>query len=318
MERRLQLIENAYKKYVPPYTLDEELTFYCPQENLVALEQPRIAAFQRNILETYTPPVVKGRTLLLILPCTKTKPYAISHEHLAVNSMLWKEGWRPLASGDYPLVLGESLPRDYPVDILNNSLLEKDGWYIHRMVVSEPMGLVPYEFMYYYGGGLSLVSRYDDPGLFEHRGNAAGTWRPDCTAVCLANGKYRWGDNERKAYAIVHNRLSALMAGQLARFKSLYVDIAAYVAPKMTHRSFLTDKRQKLENGMRRSVMVGKSRMPLIGVNDIEKDIGTIIPSIEQLQSVYRTHGKKASVPLELSASLELLRLHISARTQKK
>ena len=63
---------------------------------------------------------------------------------------------------------------------------------------SEPFGLVPYEALYHWRGRPSPCARYDDPGLFEHRGLAC-TWRADCTVV-RSGGSWRWGDAEREAF----------------------------------------------------------------------------------------------------------------------
>ena len=59
--------------------------------------------------------------------------------------------------------------------LLDTSPLVRGQTVVHRVVVSEPMGLVPYEFVYYWKGRYSPATSYDDPGLFESRG----------TSVCL-------------------------------------------------------------------------------------------------------------------------------------
>ena len=42
---REELIEAAREKPLPPYTLDPELTFFCPQENLEGLGLPVVSRF---------------------------------------------------------------------------------------------------------------------------------------------------------------------------------------------------------------------------------------------------------------------------------
>ena len=39
---RMDRVHPAYGKIIPPFELDETLTFFCPQENLEALGHPRI------------------------------------------------------------------------------------------------------------------------------------------------------------------------------------------------------------------------------------------------------------------------------------
>jgi len=174
------------------------------------------------------------------------------------------------------------------------------------MVMSEPMGLVPYEFIYYFKGRLSLTGTYDDPGLFEHRGIGA-TWRKDCTAMLMPDGKYKWGDNERQAFVTVHNTLVALFVEELTRLAPYYDRILAYVAPKLTHRSFISSKKEKEENGLRKSIRVGGHMEELVGINDIREGLVTLVPSAAQLKEIYAKTGRRVSMPLSLPESLELL-----------
>jgi len=102
MNCREKLVEIAKTKPVFPYTLDEELTFFCPQENAEALHNPKILELHDEVKNSFVPDVVKGRTTLIILPCTKIKPYSLSNEHLTVNSFLWSKGFRPTGKGDCP------------------------------------------------------------------------------------------------------------------------------------------------------------------------------------------------------------------------
>ncbi|MFQ5691860.1 MAG: DUF5591 domain-containing protein [Nitrospinota bacterium] len=190
---RTERVARSRLKTVPPYRLDERLTFYCPQENLESLRHPIVRAFHRHVSERYRPPPFTGRAVLLLLPCTRTKPYNLSGEHRAINGCLDRLGYRPAARTRRPA--GMALPPGIPERLLETSLLRRGRRALHRMVISEPMGLVPYEYLYYFQGRLSPVSRYDDPGLFEHRRNAVCLWRKDSTAVWGKDG-YAWGPRE--------------------------------------------------------------------------------------------------------------------------
>lgn len=305
---RKELFEISKAKPAKPFMVDESLTYYSPQENVDALKNPEVIAFQQEMLTTYDPRLPKGAEVtLLILPCAKHKPYPISAEHLCVNKMLLQEGYQPVGEGDYPKELVDALPEGYEEAVLNNSLLKKENHYIHRMVVSEPMGIVPYEYVYYYAGKQSVSARYDDPGLFEHRGMAASPWRSDCTAT-LVNGKYKWGVNEKKAYALVHNQLSDIICRELIRIEDQYSQIVAYVAPKLTHRSFLTSVQEKKESGLRQTVIAGKERLKLIGVNDMQEGLVQLVPTMEELEKIREKTGKSVAVPLGLSESLAILK----------
>lgn len=304
---REEMLEISKLKPASPFQVDETLTYYSPQENVDALKNPEVVAFQEEMLTTYDPTLPEGKVTLLILPCAKHKPYPISAEHLCVNKMLLESGYQPIGEGDYPKELEKALPEGYPQEVLNNTLLKKGNHYIHRMVVSEPMGVVPYEYVYYYAGKQSVSARYDDPGLFEHRGTAASPWRDDCTAV-LVNGKYKWGINEKKAYVEVHNCLSKIIYEELSRISEKYDQIIAYVAPKMTHRSFLTSRTEKKESGLRQSMQVGKEKQKLIGCNDYQEGLVTLVPTLAELKQIREQTGKSVAVPLGLPETLEILR----------
>ena len=72
------------------------------------------------------------------------------------------------------------LEPEFSQDVLNLAPLMNDaGTLIHRMVISEPMSVVPYEHIVSYNGLPSPATAYDDPGLFEKRGNAVSPWRDD-------------------------------------------------------------------------------------------------------------------------------------------
>jgi hypothetical protein len=162
---------------------------------------------------------------------------------------------------------------------------------------------VPYEHIYYWRGELSPASRYDDPGLFEHRGTAVCLWRADNTASPLANGKYRWGPAERAAYVETHNYLSELITTVLIRLHPCYRRIIGYVSPKLTHRSFLTDNAEKKANGLPLVKQTSKGRESLIGVNQRAPGLVDIVPSATELQEIKEAVGKRLAVQGQVSAS---------------
>jgi hypothetical protein len=279
---RTTLVAASGSRPNPPYGLDPELTFYCPQENLEALDLPVVSSFLDWAENCYKPPAVKGPAVLLLLPCQKVKPYALSPEHRSINAALIGAGYRPQGRGDWPQELGE-LAAD---ELLSNEPLEGNGLRVDRAVISEPFGFVPYEAMYHWGGELSPCAAYDDPGLFEHRGLAC-TWRPDCTSIPPQAGRiWRWGDNERAAYVETHNRLAESMAAALGRISGRYEQIIAYVAPKLTHRSFIVDREGRRAVGLANSRRVGGVNRELVGVNDIEPGLVRVVPDPGELAAL--------------------------------
>lgn len=288
LEKRDTWLPISAQKPVPPYTLDPTLTFYCPQENVEAFEHPDVRAFHVYMRDAYRPPAVKGDLVALLLPCTKTKPYTLSKEHLEINHHLLRRGFEPVGEADYPAGLLEALPDGYPPEALHNGLLSREGLFVHRMVMSEPMGVVPYDDVYVWRGKPSVAARYDDPGLFEHRGTSVGLWRDDHTAVPTSGGKYRWGPAERAAFAEAHNFLSEHIAAVLKRLQPHYERFVGYVSPKLTHRSFLTDEAEKAANHLPRFKQTAGGRVKLVGVNDREPGLVDVVPGGEEWQAIMR------------------------------
>ncbi len=322
------------QKPIAPYTLDATLTFYCPQENVEAFQHPDVRAFHAYMRDQYAPPQAGGKMVALLLPCTKSKPYSMSKEHLDINHYLLRQGFEPVGEPDYPLALLQALPNSYPQAVLHNGLLKRDGLAIHRIVVSEPMGLVPYDHIYHWRGKPSLAARYDDPGLFEHRGTSVGLWRSDHTAVPISGGKYRWGNAEKAAYAEAHNFLSKLITAVLTRTQASYTRIVGYASPKLTHRSFLSSKEEKSAAGIVRFKRTDQGRIDLIGVNDHNPGLVEVVPSPEDLAEImerltkrlmalpgmtpgavrsYFASGGGGVTPLILPESLEILERHLKA-----
>src|ERR1700680_210927 len=94
--RKLRILESR-KKICTPAKLDDELCFYSPQENVEALKHPRVRRWLHFVSREYVARIdKKNHTILLLLPCTKTKPYLLSPEHLRINASLVAAGFRPL------------------------------------------------------------------------------------------------------------------------------------------------------------------------------------------------------------------------------
>lgn len=325
---RADRVKEAYTKIVPPFTLDESMTFFCPQENLEALEHPRVRAFQDFLLNEYQPPLHGKRAVMLLLPCTKTKPYILSAEHQAINGFLLAQGFGPQEEAEVPAGLAEALPAGADPRLLNNTVWARGDLLLHRFVVSEPMALVPYELVYTFQGGISPASQYDDPGLFEHRGTAVCPWRADYTGIPAADG-YRWGDREKAAYVEVHNRLVRIIVALLDRFGDAYVARLAYVSPGLTHRSFLTSVEEKRRAGLPLGRRTASGLLRLEGVNDLRPGRVRVIPdeveiekilnrlagrmpgaSPRQVRGFFATGGGGAT-PLILPETLQVLREHL-------
>jgi len=96
MMSRNDRVREAHGKIVSPFTVDETLTFFCPQENLEALDHPQVRAFHEFMLTEYEPSVRGKKVVMLMLPCTKVKPYSLSSEHQAINKYFLSQGFRPL------------------------------------------------------------------------------------------------------------------------------------------------------------------------------------------------------------------------------
>lgn len=300
---RQALVERSRAGGPPtPYAVDPALTFYCPQENLDALDMPVVRELMAWAEQEHEP-LADEPAVLLLLPCQKSKPYALSREHRAINGRLLQEGFRPDGRGDWP----EELAGTAPPELLSNAPLRGGRLRIDRAVISEPFGLVPYEAMYRWRGRLSPCAQYDDPGLFEHRGLAC-PWRADSTAVRAPNGSFRWRDGEREAYVEVHNRLAESIARALGRIAPRYRAIVSYVAPLMTHRSFVADRAETRASGLPAARVVAGRRRALVGVNDLQPGLVTVVPGAAELDELRGALGGRIpSKPLATEPALDLL-----------
>lgn len=268
---RAKRVLESRQKIRSPFTLDESLCLYSPQDNVDSLKHPRIADWIRYVTRDYDPKLPKsGRRILLMMPCTKTKPYPFSSEHKSINQRLLDEGFKPVARDYLPQELQAQLEDKFSQEVLNLSpMVNKAGTVIHKAVISEPMAYVPYENIASYKGRPSPATAYDDPGLFEKRGNAVSPWRKDSTAKAISATRWKWGTEELRHYVIMHNAMAETLAKVLKRIGHLYTDRISWVAPGLTHRSFVLARDERPHHKIVASRKVGDARLELVGANDL-------------------------------------------------
>lgn len=267
---RAQRVRESRQKIHPLFALDDSLCLYSPQDNVDALDHARVRDWFGFIEERYRPDLPDGeRHILLMMPCTKTKPYPLSLEHMRINAALFAAGFEPVGRSNLPQELVASIPPEFSRDILNLApLRDRDGTVIHRAVISEPLALVPYEHILDYEDKQSPAIAYDDPGLFENRGNAVSPWRQDFSGVAVSKTRWQWGDAERRAYVTMHNAMAEKLAAVIHRLKPFYDQRIAWVAPGLTHRSFVIAADERRANKVPAARLAGGERLRLIGAND--------------------------------------------------
>ena len=292
------------RKIRPPFALDPTLRFYSPQANVDAMDHPEVAAFHEYVRDLWEPPAAPegGRRVALLIPCTKFKPYSTSREHRAINGALLAAGWEPDGHSTAPDDLVGYLDGGEDPALLHDGPLRRNDVFLDRFVLSEPLAIVPYSHIYYWEGRRSPAAAYDDPGLFEARGTSVSPERPDCTAVPLSNGKWRWGPAERQAYAETHNYLADVIRQALVRLSLFYSAIGAWVSPGLTHRSFLADRPFRRAEGLPMSRSGLDGPVQLMGVLENAPGLVTVMPSQDQLEEArarlavrLRSEGRKAT-----------------------
>jgi hypothetical protein len=291
--------EDSRSKIAPPFELDPTLCFYSPQDNVDAFAHPRVAAHLDWVASAWQPPP-GGPRIALLLPCTKHKPYVLSAEHRAVNTALAAAGWETSGAGQPPSELREATGFDD--ELLDVGPLQRRGVWLDRIVISEPLALVPYTAVYERDGEPSVATAYDDPGLFESRGTSVAPWREDCTATPTRSGRWRWGPAERLAYATAHNHLSGVIGSVLSRVADRYHAILGWVSPGLTHRSFLVGADQRQAEGLSRTRRGPDGPVNLRGVGDDHPGLVEVLPSAEQaaaareaLADRLRSEGRSAT-----------------------
>jgi hypothetical protein len=331
-DRKVRILESR-KKICPPAKLDDELCFYSPQDNVEALDHPRARKWLEFISGEYVPRTDKKlHTILLLLPCTKTKPYPLSPEHLRINASLIAAGFRPQKGQTLAGEFSSHLPPGFSPDVLSLAELRSGRIAIHRAVISEPLVLVPYEYAFQQSGKPSVACAYHHPGLFEGRGNAVSPWRKDFSGISVSPTKWRWGSEERRAYVTMHNEMSGRLAHAIERLKPHYSAVVAWVSPGLTHRSFILARDERRANGVPSTRRVGKQILNLQGANDILAAADRIecLPTIKQCETAkarlakrlgrrisaiggYYSRGGGDATPLALP---ELLQFLVSRLTQ--
>jgi hypothetical protein len=259
-------VRESMAKIRAPFTLDPTLCLYSPQDNVDSLAHPRIRDWFDFTHRRWQPewPAAKRR-ILLLLPCTKTKPYVLSTEHRRINAALIAAGFQPTAPAD-PRLLSNA---ENAAVVATAPLAHRNGTVIHRAVISEPLGFVPYEHLLDYDSGASPAHQYDDPGLFENRGNAVSPWRADHSATRVSATRWAWGANEKRAYVTMHNAMADAVAKTLLRFPDRFDQRIAWVAPGLTHRSFVLARSERAAHGIVATRQAGTERLALTGVNDL-------------------------------------------------
>src|SRR5882724_5453693 len=122
-DRAKRILESALK-IESPFKVDETLCLYSPQDNVDSLKHPRIAEWLDFIQNGYEPELPDAeRRVLLFMPCTRTKPYPFSSEHMAINQRLLDEGYRPSRPSWLPQELLERLEPAFSPEVLNLSPL---------------------------------------------------------------------------------------------------------------------------------------------------------------------------------------------------
>jgi hypothetical protein len=284
-DREQRIVESRAKIH-PLFRLDADLCLYSPQDNVDSLQNPRIRDWFDFIGQRYRPDLPTGkRHILLMMPCTKTKPYPLSLEHLRINAALFAAGFRPVSRSNVPQELIDAVPAEFSRDSLNLAPLRDDnGTVIHRAVISEPLAFVPYEHIMHYEDRESPAIAYDDPGLFENRGNAVSPWRSDFTGQPMSKTRWQWGPSERRAYVAMHNAMSAKLSEVIQRFADTYDRRIAWVAPGLTHRSFVIAADERRANRVNATRTVAGERLKLVGANDLLSGDLRIecLPTIEQ------------------------------------
>jgi hypothetical protein len=269
-------------KIKPPFEVDPTMLFYSPQETVDAFSHPRVSVHHDWVANDWVPPDGFPR-IALIIPCTKLKPYPTSREHRSINRALMADGWEPDGSGKPPLGLDGALDEGEDRRLLDVGTMFRRGVALDRIVISEPLGLVPYTHVYEFNGDPSPASGYDCPGLFESRGTSVSPWREDHTAVQTASGRWTWGPREREAYVTAHNTLVDLVHQTLHRVGPRYGGIVAWVSPGLTHRSFLMDERQRKLEGLPLRRKSTHGMLALRGVRDQGPSLLDILPTTAQM-----------------------------------
>ncbi|MFO8110811.1 MAG: DUF5591 domain-containing protein [Thermoplasmata archaeon] len=122
MVESLRLLDRAYDIVSPCVPVSGDKLFACTRESL---HRPDIARFRHRIFERYKPP---RRSVLLLLPCSASKPYFNSRTHSAIRSSMGGTAWTE----------------------------------VHEVILTSPLGTVPRELELFYP-----AQNYDIPVSHE-------------------------------------------------------------------------------------------------------------------------------------------------------
>ena len=86
--------------------------------------------------------------------------------------------------------------------------------------------------------------------------------------MAVSATRWRWGDEERRAYVAMHNEMSRLLAEVIGRIGARYTDRIAWVAPGLTHRSFVIGRGERQAHNVPAFKRAGAERLALVGAND--------------------------------------------------
>ena len=217
------LIELSKKQCGPQ--LNPKLTAYSPQEGLELIQHEDVQAYWRKALNT-DPPDEAENSIILFLPCSRNKPYIISNQHKELRRSFSKHGYELSRNGVY--------------------INSRDGESFYPVVVSEPMGVVPYQFVI---NDVYPVSHYDCPGFFDYpvnRGWQVTPYREDNTAHDPKRSGFKLGPNEKRAQEIGLRLLGEQVAKWVQKYRS-YFKGAVGLLKTPAHQKILIEARKILE-----------------------------------------------------------------------
>lgn len=172
--RRL-LVEKSREQCGPQ--LKDELTAYSPQEGLELLDHADVQKFWKRVLKLEVPKEAVGGCLIL-LPCSRRKPYHKSVQHTELRQSFQQDGFVFTERGVFRK---EGEGRFFPV------------------VISEPMGAAPYDVVL---RKEYPICHYDCPAFFDYssgRGWQVTPYRSDNTARDPKGNGFLLGENEKRA-----------------------------------------------------------------------------------------------------------------------
>jgi hypothetical protein len=98
----------------------------------------------------------------------------------------------------------------------------------------------------------------------------------------------------------MHNEMSGRLARVLSRLRPHYTDVVAWVAPGLTHRSFVLEREQRAAHGVATSRLVAGVKLGLQGANDqLPPDFRVeCLPTPKQLEAGKRRLAARLGRPV--------------------